>query len=112
MTTPKRPPRVISDCHPSERTSENRTHIPIIHGFFFFSALRTGVTIGYCPTPTARRRNKRLGRAAPDVRQHRRRRGVRSDPVGVDLPQQRPWAVESFSHHLVYFIWRITSEIC
>jgi hypothetical protein len=31
--------RVISDCHPSEKDSKNRTQIPIIHRFYFFSAL-------------------------------------------------------------------------
>jgi hypothetical protein len=31
--------RVISDCHPSEGTSKNRTQIPIIHMFYLFSAL-------------------------------------------------------------------------
>jgi sugar phosphate isomerase/epimerase len=30
--------RVISDCHPSEGTSKNRTQIPIIHSFYLISA--------------------------------------------------------------------------
>jgi hypothetical protein len=31
------PGRVISDCHPSEGASKNRTQIPIIHRFYLFS---------------------------------------------------------------------------
>jgi hypothetical protein len=42
--------RVISGCHPSEGTYKNRTHIPIIHRFYLFSALPAGVTIGYHPS--------------------------------------------------------------
>jgi hypothetical protein len=31
--------RVISDCHPSEGAAKKRTHMPIIHRFYLFSAL-------------------------------------------------------------------------
>jgi hypothetical protein len=40
----------VSNCHPSEGASKNRTQIPIIHRFFFFSSFLTGVKIGYYPT--------------------------------------------------------------
>ena len=40
-TQARRGRRVISDCHPSEGTSNNRTQIPITHMFYLFSALST-----------------------------------------------------------------------
>jgi hypothetical protein len=33
--------RVISDCHPTEGVSKNRTQRPIIHMFYLFSALHS-----------------------------------------------------------------------
>jgi hypothetical protein len=50
--TPRPPARLISDYHPSEGASKNRTQIPIIHRFYsVVSSPLTGATIGYHPHP-------------------------------------------------------------